>query len=175
MIFFDPSQTTMLNLNKATWQVCFLTFMLSRFDRDIGNEAQGKRFLKLTNWSWLVDDLRLVSVGNWGVSNWSGVDDWSGVHNWSVCVDSWGWFWDDSLEAMNVISGVVDGSDWTIRFDQRVLSLNDSTVASFVLWLDVSCMVILNSIVEWIFWVILEILIKIRISLSTIVSLVLQS
>jgi hypothetical protein len=93
----------------------------------------------------------LIVVGNWGMSvDWSwgvGLDDWS----W-VCVD-WSGLVDDCVESIVVIGGVVNGSDRTISFDQRVLSLNNISVAWFMLGLDVSGMWVLDSVVEGVFWV----------------------
>lgn len=112
----------------------------------------------------------MVSVDDWSVSvgNWGNVlNDWDWVGN------NWSCFVNDGIETIVVISGVVNlnnqivseysrvnlvtfssySSDWTIRFNKGVLSLNDITVAFFSLWLDISGMWVLNSIVEWVFWV----------------------
>jgi hypothetical protein len=62
-----------------------------------------------------------VSVGNWSVCD--GLDDWDWVSvDWSGLVD-------DGVESVVVIGGVVDSTDRTIRLDERVLSLNDISVA----------------------------------------------
>lgn len=82
-------------------------------------------------WSWCVD------VG------WSGVDF---VHNW-CWVHCWGLV-DDCVEAIVVIGGVVDGSDWAIGFDERVWSLDDITVAMFVLWFHVTGVEVLDATVN---------------------------
>jgi hypothetical protein len=89
------------------------------------------------------DDWSVSVVGNWG---WSvSLDDW----NW-VSVD-WGGLVDDGVESVVVIGGVVNGSDWTVRFDEGVLSLDDISVALFVLWLDVSGVWVLDAVVESVF------------------------
>ena len=61
--------------------------------------------------------------------------------NWSGSVN-------DSIEAIVLIGSVVDSSDWTIRFDQGVGSLNNISVASFVLWLNITCMVVVDAVFE---------------------------
>lgn len=73
----------------------------------------------------------VVSIGNWAgvVDNWAGVvDNWSGVVDcwcgisdgnwgsdgvvdWGSMVDSWVRLRDDGIESMDVIGGVVYGSD----------------------------------------------------------------
>lgn len=106
------------------------------------------RIESLTNWSWFVDNwcgCQDLFVDNWLVNDGSVMDDGCddlGSMNW------WSSLCDDGVESMDVISGVVDGSDAAIRFDQGVLSLNDSSITSFTLVLDVSGVVILHSIVE---------------------------
>lgn len=119
------------------------------FVRDIGDEAHGK----LTNWCWFVENWCGLMMNDRLMNDRLMVNDWCGVHNWCGMnnfgsVNCWCWFRDDSLEAMNVISCVVNGSDWTIRLDERVLSLHNATVACLVLLLDVSGVMIGHSIVE---------------------------
>jgi hypothetical protein len=65
----------------------------------------------------------------------------------------WSGLVDDCVETVVVIGGVVNSSDWTVRFDQAVWSLDDISVAFLNLWFDVSGMWVLNSIVEWVLWV----------------------
>ncbi len=90
--------------------------------------------------------VRMSSV--WGVSQrgWvsqrSAVVSWCMSNNlfndWSSMVDCWCRFWNNSVESMDIISGVVNSSDWAIRFDQRVLSLDNTSVTGFNLAFNIS-------------------------------------
>ncbi len=77
------------------------------------------------NWGWGSDDL----FNYWSVNNWS--VDWS-------MMNCWGRFWNNSVESMDIISGVINSSDWAIRFDQRVLSFYNTSVTGFNLAFNIS-------------------------------------
>jgi hypothetical protein len=94
------------------------------------------------------------------------VDDWSVVDDWGSSVDSWGGLRDDGVESVDVISGVVNGSDRAIGFNERVLSLDDTSVTDFALGLDVSGQTVLDSVVERVFWV------RVSISMMVIVMVI---
>lgn len=58
----------------------------------------------------------------------------------------------NSVESVVVVSGVVDGSDGAIRFDEAVLSLYNVSFSGFVLRFDISGVSVMNSILERIVW-----------------------
>uniref|UniRef100_A0A182IQL9 Uncharacterized protein n=1 Tax=Anopheles atroparvus TaxID=41427 RepID=A0A182IQL9_ANOAO len=66
-------------------------------------------------------------------------------------LDGRGGLVDDGVESVVVIGGVVDGAHRAVGFDQRVLSLDDVTVALLSLRLDVSGMRVLDAVVERVF------------------------
>lgn len=72
---------------------------------------------------------------NWCVGVYWGMMNWSGLMH-------------DCVESVVVIGGVVDSSDRTIRFDQGVLSLYNIAVACFMLTFNISCVWVLNAIIE---------------------------
>jgi hypothetical protein len=72
-------------------------------------------------------------VGNWGssvVGNWRS-DGISG--NWSSGDNSLGHLWggslNDGVESVDIVSGVGDSSDGTVRLDKGVLSFDDISVS----------------------------------------------
>lgn len=68
----------------------------------------------------------------------------------------------NSIESIVLISGVVNGSDWAVGFNQAVRSLNDIAVASFVLWFNVSGMIVIDSVFVSVFWMSLVIITKVK-------------
>lgn len=60
---------------------------------------------------------------------------------------------DDSIEAVVLVSGVVNSSDWAVRFDQAVRSLDDISVAGLMLRLHVSGVVVVDSVFVGVFGV----------------------
>lgn len=87
------------------------------------------------------------------------VDDWGMMDDWCDdlgSVERWASLRDDCVETVNVIGGVVDGSDAAIRLDQRVLSLDNSAVTGFTLRLNVSGVMVCHSVVEGVTWMILH-------------------
>lgn len=110
--------------------------------QQLGWRKLWRRKLNLFSWENFLLEIKLT---NWSVSNWS-------VSN-NVSVNCWCGFGDDCVESVDIISGVVNSSDWAIRFDQRVLSLNNSSITDFALWLNITSQTIMNSIVERVTWV----------------------
>ena len=55
---------------------------------------------------------------------------------------------DDRVEARVLVGGVVDGAHGTVRLDQRVLTLDDITVARLVLRLHVPGVEVVDSVLE---------------------------
>lgn len=126
---------------------------------------------------WFVCQWSSMSIGKWGfkiisvvfgtVDSWSSYFDnswsWGGIYNRSSYfsndsgwVDSWGGFWDNCVESMVVIGCVIYGTDWTVRFNEGVLSLNNITITDFMLGFYVSGVGVMNTIVEGIFWMTLK-------------------
>uniref|UniRef100_A0A182TZL9 Uncharacterized protein n=1 Tax=Anopheles melas TaxID=34690 RepID=A0A182TZL9_9DIPT len=58
---------------------------------------------------------------------------------------------DDGVESVVDVGGVVDGADRTVGLNQRVLALDDISVALLGLRLDVSGMRVLDAVVERVF------------------------
>lgn len=83
------------------------------------------------------------SICNMG---WGSNVGWGGVHGMSV--DSGGGLGNDGVESMNIIGSIVDGTDRTVGFNQRVLSLHDISITDLMLGLDITSMAIGNSVVE---------------------------
>lgn len=54
----------------------------------------------------------------------------------------------DSVEAIVVVSGVVNSPDGTVRFNKAVLSLDNIAIPGFVLGFDVSGVVVIHSVFE---------------------------
>jgi len=93
----------------------------------------------ITDWS--------VGVSDWGNSlgdNWGGMDGLDG--------NSWGRSVDNSVESVDGVSGVGDGTDGTVGFNKRVLSLNDISVAGFGGGLGVSGQTISNGVSVVVLW-----------------------
>ncbi|OAD58462.1 hypothetical protein WN48_11116, partial [Eufriesea mexicana] len=105
------------------------------------------------NWSSIgFDNWR--SVGDWssvGFGNWSGVRNWSSGEfgNWGgVGYWSWGgygfhsdgsWFFTNHcVESVNWISGVVDSSFGPVSINEGVATLDDVSIAGFLLALGVT-------------------------------------
>jgi len=59
---------------------------------------------------------------------------------------------DDSVESTVMVGGVLDGAGGSIRFNQAVVTFNFVTYAFFGLLLDVMCVCIFNSILEFVLW-----------------------
>uniref|UniRef100_A0A182MFC9 Uncharacterized protein n=1 Tax=Anopheles culicifacies TaxID=139723 RepID=A0A182MFC9_9DIPT len=101
--------------------------------------------LKWINWlelmSECVSDLVHVVAQDWGrgVVSDRGSDD---------LLDGRGRLVDDCVESVVVIGGVVDGAHRTIGLNQRVLALDDISVAFLGLRLDVTGMRVLDAVVE---------------------------
>jgi len=55
---------------------------------------------------------------------------------------------DNRVEAVVLVGGVVDSSDGAVRFNKTILSLDYISVASLVLGLDVSGVVVVYSVFE---------------------------
>jgi hypothetical protein len=60
---------------------------------------------------------------------------------------------DDSVESVDGISGVSDGSNSTVRLNKRVLSLHDISVSGFMVRVLVSSKSILDRVSEVVLWV----------------------
>jgi len=95
----------------------------------------------------VVEESWAGSVSDWG-SNSGVTEDW-GSNNWSVDLgdnwgnslgnsDGWGRSVDNSVESIDIISGVGDGTDGTIGFNKGVLSTDNISVTGFGLLLLVS-------------------------------------
>lgn len=54
----------------------------------------------------------------------------------------------DSVETIDVVGGVLNEPDGAIGLDETVMSLNDVTVSLFILFLDVTGMRIVDSVVK---------------------------
>lgn len=54
----------------------------------------------------------------------------------------------DRIESVMFVGGVVHRSNGTVRFDQRILSLHDISLARLVLRLHVSGMIIIHAVFE---------------------------
>jgi hypothetical protein len=59
---------------------------------------------------------------------------------------------DDSVESTVMVSGVLDGAGGAIRFNQAVVTFNFVTYTFFGLLLDVMCVRVFNSILEFVLW-----------------------
>lgn len=90
----------------------------------------------------------MVVDGCVSISHWCGSVV---LHDWDWVSVDWGGLVNDCVESVVVIGGVVNGSDRAIGFDERVLSLDDISVAFLSLRFDVSGMWVLNSVVERVF------------------------
>lgn len=121
--------------------------------------------LSINSWSSMMGNMWYrwwVSIYSWSsmmnnswcnmMNNWSNMMD-----NWSMSMDCWCTLWDNCVETMMIIGCVVNGTDWTVWFNEGVLSFYNITISGFMLWFNITGMWIMNSIVEWIFWVRLEI------------------
>jgi len=114
----------------------------------------------VNSWSSVVDSWGVVGNGNWGgVVDWGvmGNSDWSvGNSDWGSNTDlSWGSV-DNSVESVDGISGVGDGTNGTIGFNKGVFSLDNISVTGFVLVLLVSGNGIRNGISEVVLWMRVE-------------------
>lgn len=74
----------------------------------------------------------------------------SGMNIWSRLVN-------DGIETIMFVRDIVYGTNWTIGFHQRVLTLYHVAITFFSLWFNVSGMMIINAIVEMVFGISLEV------------------
>lgn len=58
---------------------------------------------------------------------------------------------DDSVEAVVLVGGVVDGTNGAIRFHERVLTLHGIAVACLVLRLDIAGVEVIHAVFESVF------------------------
>ena len=121
--------------------------------------------------------LKVVSMMNWGsvggmsnggsMGNWMSVGDWVSVGNWSGSNLGHGWgvsYWsngldnswsrtvNDSIESIDWVSSVGDGTNGTIRLNQRVLSLDNISVTGFSGGLGISGQTVGNGVSETVLW-----------------------
>ena len=99
-----------------------------------------------------------LSVGNWGSDlsvGWLSVSDWgSDLGDWSNGLDdSWGRTVNNSVESVDWVSSVGDGTDSTIGLNKGVLSLDNISVAGFLLSLGVSGQTVSNRVSVAVLWV----------------------
>jgi hypothetical protein len=59
---------------------------------------------------------------------------------------------DDGVESTVMVGGVLDGAGGAIRFNQAVVTFNFVTCTFLGLLLDVMCVCIFNSILEFVLW-----------------------
>lgn len=59
----------------------------------------------------------------------------------------------DSVETIVIISGVMDGSDGTIRFHHGVRALDYISITFFFLRFMITGVSVTNAIVEFVFWI----------------------
>jgi hypothetical protein len=59
---------------------------------------------------------------------------------------------DDGIESTVMVGGVLDGAGGAIRFNQAVVTFNFVTYTFLGLLLDVMCVCIFNSILEFVLW-----------------------
>jgi len=105
--------------------------------------------------------------GKWGSSteNWLGNSDWGSTEDWlsdsdwssnSLGNDGWGLTVNDSVESVDWVSSVGDGTDGTIGLNKGVLSLNDISVAGFSGSLGISSKGIRDGVSVVVLWVWVE-------------------
>jgi hypothetical protein len=119
-------------------------------------------------WSLGVSERGSMDLGDWGssISDWtSSISDWTSVvdlgDNWGSVDgfgDSWGRSVDDSVESVDVISGVGDSSDGTVRLNKGVLSLDGISVSGFLVSLRISGKSVLDGVSVGVLWVVVEVL-----------------
>jgi hypothetical protein len=63
-------------------------------------------------------------------------------------VVDWRRFVDDRIEAVVLVGGIVNGAHRTVRFDQRVLTLDNIAVAGFVLGFHVAGVMVADAVFE---------------------------
>jgi hypothetical protein len=127
----------------------------------------------------MVQDSSVMGVSGSGIAEGCGMKSWGGISDWGVdlssisdwsCVNfcdnwgsmyfsdnSWGRSVDNSVESVNIISGVSNSSDSTIGLDKGVLSLNNISISGLGSGLRVSgksigygiSVVVLRVWVEW--------------------------
>lgn len=61
-------------------------------------------------------------------------------------------FFYDSVETIVVVSGIVDSSDGTVRLSNGVTAFDYVTITDFVLGFVVSCVSVLDTVVEFVLW-----------------------
>lgn len=89
---------------------------------------------------------------------------WCSNESFTVCW-SWGWmhrvsrFFYNSIETIVVVGSVVDGTESAVWFCYSVVSFDYITITFFVLGFVISCVAILNTVVEFVFWMSLKIVI----------------
>jgi hypothetical protein len=97
-----------------------------------------------------------MGISDWalGISDWSmGIGDWGSMMGNNSLGDSWGRSLDDSVESVDWVSGVSDGSDGTVWLNKRVLSLDDISVSGFGGSLGVSGQSVVNGVSVVVLWV----------------------
>lgn len=86
----------------------------------------------------------------WIMSKWCSYNSF--MYNWCWMM-SWSSFVNYCIETIMIISCVINSSYWTIGFYEWILSFYNITITCFMLWFNITSMCILNSIVEWVFWI----------------------
>lgn len=131
---------------------------------NVQRETTGDPFLTVVG-KWSSDfGVRRSGIRQWSgdLSYWGGVSDWGNDFgdNWSGgdygFLDDWALSVDDSVESVDRVGGVVNGSSGAVWFGQRVRSLDDVSLSRFFLRFAVSGQSVLNVIgvaVAWI-WVV---------------------
>lgn len=61
--------------------------------------------------------------------------------------------YDLSVESVMFVGSVLDGAGGAVRFHQAVLTLNNISVSLLGLLFDVSCVLVIHSILELVLWV----------------------
>lgn len=79
-------------------------------------------------------------------------------------------FFNDCVESIVVVSGVVNSPSGAIRFGNSVVTLNYVTISGFVLWFVVSGVRILYSIFELVFGMGIVVLVAVRVFIMAAVT-----
>lgn len=90
-----------------------------------------------------------------GYRNWS--YEFFGNNLWMNCMST---SFNDCIEPIMIVGCVMDGTNSTIRFSQRIRALHNIANAFFDLFFSVACMRIFNPVFKIVFWWCLELMNK---------------
>lgn len=100
-----------------------------------------------------------LSISWLGVGDWSSVvdlGDWGSISNWGSVHfgDSDGWCLSvyNSVESIDWVSGVGDGSDGTIGLNKGVLALDNISITSFLVVLGITSQTVLDGVSVVVLW-----------------------